>query len=102
MESEDKSETYQPAVAQTLLEAPEREKREEIRRTKEALEQRMRELSQALVIVRAMVESTTDAILVTDAEGKVIDFNDNYLDMWKISREEMRAGTARDLRERMS
>ena len=62
----------------------------------------MKERSQALVIVRATLESTTDAILVTDAEGKVTDFNNNYLDMWKISREEMRAGTAGDLLEHMS
>jgi PAS domain S-box-containing protein len=62
----------------------------------------MKELSQALVIVRATLESTTDAILVTDAEGKVTDFNNKYLDMWKISREEMRAGTAGDLLEHMS
>ena len=101
MESENKTETFQPAVAQTLLEAHERDK-QEIRRTKEALEQRMKERSQALVIVRATLESTTDAILVTDAEGKVTDFNNNYLDMWKISREEMRAGTAGDLLEHMS
>ena len=62
----------------------------------------MKERSQALVIVRATLESTTDAILVTDADGKVTDFNNNYLDMWKISREEMRAGTAGDLLEHMS
>ena len=61
MESENETETFQPAVAQTLLEAHERDK-QEIRRTKEALEQRMKERSQALVIVRATLESTTDAI----------------------------------------
>jgi PAS domain S-box-containing protein len=99
MESEDKTETYQPAVAQALLEAHERDTREEIRRTKEALEQCMRELSQALVIVRATLESTTDAILMTDADGKVTDFNDKYLAMWKIPRESLQGGTPGDVRE---
>ena len=39
---------------------------QEIRRTNEVLKQRTRELAQALVIMRATLESTTDAILVTD------------------------------------
>mgnify|MGYP006264180559 CR=1 FL=1 len=53
---------------------------QEIRRTNEVLKQRTRELAQALVIMRATLESTTDAILVTDEENKVIDLNDKYLD----------------------
>ena len=49
--------------------------------------------------MRATLESTTDAILVTDEEGKVTDFNDKYLDMWKIPREVLEGGTAGDVRE---
>jgi hypothetical protein len=33
--------------------------------------------------MRATLESTTDAILVTD-ELKVTDFNQKYIDMWKV------------------
>jgi PAS domain S-box-containing protein len=72
---------------------------QEIRRTNEALKQRTRELAQALVIMRATLESTTDAILVTDEEGNVTDFNDKYLEMWKIPREVLEGGTAGDVRE---
>ena len=37
--------------------------------------------------------------LVTDEEGKVTDFNDKYLDMWKIPRVVLEAGRAADVRE---
>ena len=72
---------------------------QEIRRTNEALDQRTKELAQALVIMRATLESTTDAILVTDEEGKVTDFNDKYLDMWRIPREVLEGGATGDVRE---
>ena len=49
--------------------------------------------------MRATLESTTDAILVTDEEGKVTDFNDKYLDMWGIPREVPEGGTTSDVRE---
>jgi two-component system sensor histidine kinase/response regulator len=71
----------------------------EIRRTNEALEQRTRELAQAVVIMRATLGSTTDGILVTDDKLKVIDSNEKYIDMWKIPREVMKAGEAREVRK---
>ena len=37
--------------------------------------------------------------LVTEEEGKVTDFNDKYLDMWKIPRVVLEAGRAADVRE---
>ncbi len=64
---------------------------EEIRRAYEVLEERTRALSQALVTMRATLESTTDAILVTD-EFKVTDFNEKYLEMWKVPREILAGG----------
>jgi PAS domain S-box-containing protein len=72
---------------------------QEIRRTHKVLEQRTRELAQALVIMRATLESTTDAILVIDEKGKVGDFNQKYIDMWKIPREVLEGGMAREVRE---
>ena len=101
VESEDETEELRSAALQTATSVLQIRQRaeQEIRRTKEALEQRTRELAEALVIMRATLESTTDAILVTDEEGKVTDFNDKYLDMWKIPREVLEAGTAGDVRE---
>src|ERR1700693_452815 len=60
------------------------------------------ELAQALVIMRATLESTTDAILVTDEKVKVIDFNEKYIGMWKIAREVLETATLREVRELMS
>jgi PAS domain S-box-containing protein len=61
-----------------------------------------REFVQALVIMRATLESTTDAILVTDEKVKVIEFNEKYIGMWKIPREVLETATLREVRERMS
>jgi PAS domain S-box-containing protein len=75
---------------------------EEIRRTNEVLEQRSRELSQALVVMRATLESTTDAILVTDENVKVIDFNEKYLAMWKVPHKLLESGMLCEVRKLMS
>ena len=101
VQSERETEEVRSSVLQTansILQIRQRAE-QEIRRTNEALNQRTRELAQALVIVRATLESTTDAILVTDEEGKVTHFNDKYLDLWKIPREVVEGGTASDVRE---
>jgi PAS domain S-box-containing protein len=71
---------------------------QEIRRANEALEQRTRALGQALVTMRATLESTTDAILVID-ELKVTDFNQKYIDMWKVPREILEGGNAHEVRQ---
>src|SRR5688572_19270111 len=56
-------------------------------RAKEALEIRTRELNYSLAMMRATLESTTDAILVTDEHGTVTDFNERYVAMWGLPRE---------------
>jgi PAS domain-containing protein len=66
------------------------EERNQLRASRGALTAR-REFVEALAIMRATLESTTDAILVTDEKGKVIDFNERYIGMWKIPREALRA-----------
>jgi PAS domain S-box-containing protein len=71
---------------------------QEIRRANEVLEQRTRALGQALITMRATLESTTDAILVTD-ELKVTHFNQKYVDMWEVPREILEGGSAREVRE---
>ncbi|MEA3146254.1 MAG: hypothetical protein QOI53_1732 [Verrucomicrobiota bacterium] len=75
---------------------------QEIRRTNEILEGRTRELAHALVMMRATLESTTDAILVTDEKVKIIDFNEKYLEMWKIPREVLERSTVHEVRELVS
>ena len=61
-----------------------------------------REFVEALAIMRATLESTTDAILVTDEKAKVIDFNERYIGMWEIPREALETRTLREVWELMS
>jgi PAS domain S-box-containing protein len=73
-------------TATTILQIRQRAE-QEIRRANETLQRRTKELAQALVIMRATLESTTDAILVTDERVRITDFNEKYLTMWRIPRE---------------
>ena len=89
--SEDKTEKLRSASLQTatrILQIRERATGE----TKE-------ELVQALMIMRATLEATLDGILVTDEKGKVTEFNDKYLAMWKIPWKSLEDGTSVDVRE---
>ena len=100
-ESEEEEKQLRATVletATTVLQIRQRAE-QEIRRTNEVLEQRTRELSQALVMMRATLESTTDAILVTDEKLKSLDFNQKYVEMWKVPREVLEGGNARKVRE---
>jgi PAS domain S-box-containing protein len=65
----------------------------------EVLEARTRELAQALEIVRATLESTTDSIMVTDEKGKITNFNQQYIEMWKIPADILEGGIAREVRK---
>ena len=101
MESEDETKQLPSTVLETatdILQIRQCAERE-IRRTKEVLELRTRKLAQALVIMRATLESTTDAILVTDENVNVTEYNEKYIDMWKIRRELLEGGMAREVRE---
>jgi PAS domain S-box-containing protein len=59
----------------------------ELVRAKEALEQKTRELAHTLAMMRATLEATTDGILVTDEHGRITDFNEMYLTLWRLPRE---------------
>jgi PAS domain S-box-containing protein len=72
---------------------------QEIRRTDEVLKQRTKELAQALVVMRATLESTADAIVVTDQEVRVTEFNEKFIDMWKVPREVLERGIQCEVRE---
>ncbi len=57
-----------------------------------ALELKTAELAQSLAMMRATLESTTDGILVTDADGSITGFNEKYISMWRLPREVIDAG----------
>ncbi|MDR3404910.1 MAG: PAS domain S-box protein [Chthoniobacter sp.] len=104
METDNETEHLRSAALQTatsVLQVRQRAE-QEIRRSNEALEERSRELVRALVIMRATLESTTDAILVTDGQGAVIDFNENYVELWKTPEEVLRRGSAHEVRQMAS
>src|ERR1700693_3033036 len=85
-------------TATTVLQIRQRAE-QEVRGTNEVLEQRTKELAQALVVMRATLESTTDAILVTNEKVKVTDFNEKFVDMWKVPQEVLEGGMLREVRE---
>ncbi len=58
-------------------------------RAEQSLERRTEELAHSLAMMRATLESTTDAIIVTDAVGRVTGSNRKYVEMWRIPPEIM-------------
>ncbi|MGI8907372.1 MAG: ATP-binding protein [Candidatus Sumerlaeaceae bacterium] len=84
--------------AQSILAARNRAE-QELLKAKEALERKSEELAHSLSMLRATLESTTDAILVTDDDGKITGYNTKYLEMWSIPQEAMGAADHRQLLE---
>lgn len=56
----------------------------ELREAKASLQRRTEELDLWLAMMRATLESTTDAILVTDGKGEVTGHNEKVLQMWNL------------------
>ena len=75
---------------------------QELLEAKQALEKKTEELAQSLSMMRATLESTTDAILVTDEQGVITDFNENFVEMWRIPREIMDSRQHRLVRDAIS
>jgi signal transduction histidine kinase/CheY-like chemotaxis protein len=57
---------------------------QELLRAKAALEEKTEQLARSLSMMRATLESTTDGILVTDAQQRVTDFNTKFMELWRI------------------
>jgi PAS domain S-box-containing protein len=74
--------------ANSILRARQRAERE-ILQAKEALERKTEELAHSLAMMRATLESATDGILVTNAQGEVTGFNQKFVDMWRLPQELM-------------
>ena len=72
--------------------APEKENSQleenELASVKMALELKIQELDRTLIVMKATLESTTDAILVADSLGNVSDFNQRFLNMWNFKSHE--------------
>ncbi len=87
METQDREEQLLRSVAlqnaNSILLARQRAE-SELLRTKEALERKTDELARSLAALRAVLESTTDGILVTDHDGRVTDYNARFVEMWQI------------------
>jgi PAS domain S-box-containing protein len=69
--------------ANSILLARQRAERDLIE-AKEALERKTRDLAHSLAMMRATLESTTNGILVTNADGEITGFNQNFVDMWRL------------------
>jgi len=76
--------------ATSILQARRRAE-QELLRAKDSLELKTQELAHLLALMRATLEATSDAILVTDEHGIVRDFNQRYLDLWNLPGELMEA-----------
>ena len=60
---------------------------QELIEIKEALERKSTELKRSLSMLSAILESSADAILVTDENGRVITWNQKFMEMWEIPSE---------------
>jgi PAS domain S-box-containing protein len=71
----------------------------ELIQAKEALKRKTEELANSLLMMRATLESTTDAIVMTDGAAKVTGFNEKYVEMLGLSREIIETASVQELRE---
>jgi PAS domain S-box-containing protein len=73
-----------------------------LKQAKEAIERKTEELALSLSMTHATLNSTTDAIVVTDLNGNVQDFNEKYAQMMGVTREQLNTADVRELREKFS
>jgi PAS domain S-box-containing protein len=104
MESEEETKQLRSTLLETATSILQirQQAEQEVRRANEALQERTKELSRTLMVLRATLESTTDAILVTDEQRKVTEFNQQYIDMWKIPRQVLEIGMLPEVKDNMS
>ena len=79
-------------TANTVLLARRRAE-QELLEAKQELERKTKELAHSLAMMRATLESTTDGILVTDYDGQVTGYNQQFVEMWRLPPEVLRAGS---------
>jgi PAS domain S-box-containing protein len=88
-------------TADSILPLRQRAERELIQ-AKDALERKTEELAYSLSMMRAALESTTDAIVATDEAGNVTGFNKKYAEMLGLPRETIDSADVHQLREMFS
>src|SRR6478672_11045978 len=81
---------------------PDKRADRELMRAQETLKRKTEELANTLVMMRATLESTTDAIVVTDGRAKITGYNQKYVEMLKASRDVIEGGNVRQLRAMFS
>jgi signal transduction histidine kinase len=54
------------------------------------------ELDNSVSLLKATLESTQDGLLVVDSNGKIVQFNQKFIDMWKIPEEILATGEDND------
>jgi len=100
-----KEDTPLPAAAlqdaASILQSRQRAEQELVR-ANEALEDKTRQLARSLAVLRAPLESTSNAILAVDRDGLVTEFNQNFLDMWQLDRGHMLGASHAALVEAMA
>jgi PAS domain S-box-containing protein len=74
----------------------------ELLQAKEALERKTTELALSLSMMQATLDSTTDAIVVTDMNGNVRNFNEKYARMMGVTRKELKKSDVHKLRVKFS
>jgi PAS domain S-box-containing protein len=85
-----------------FMPVPTKRAKRELIQAKEALERKTEELALSLSMMQATLDSTTDAIVVTDLSGNVRDFNEKYAEMMGFSREVINSSDVRELRKTFS
>jgi PAS domain S-box-containing protein len=74
----------------------------ELIRAKEALELKTAELALSLSMMQATLDSTTDAIIVTDMNGNVRNFNEKYAELMGVTRAQLIKADVTKLRLKFS
>ncbi|MDB6146951.1 MAG: domain S-box-containing protein [Spartobacteria bacterium] len=75
---------------------------QELLQAKKALEIRTEELAHSLSMMSATLESTTDAIVATDQNGRITGFNHKLVEIWGIPDGTLRSSEPDELRELIS
>jgi len=79
-------------TANTVLQARKRIE-QDLLTAKQELERKTDELAHSLARLRATFESTPDGILVTDYDAKVTEFNQQFVEMWRVPAEALAEGS---------
>lgn len=61
------------------------------------LKQAEKDLTETMSLLQATLESTADGILNVDLEGKIIDFNEKFIEIWKLNTDIIPQGRTKDL-----